>query len=78
MNVTPAHEQVLMIGRVGEILCVDPAAPGTRTAPPVSVAHLTAPRALHFVHSARAVYWIDADTDEVTQDTLASPTILFI
>lgn len=55
-----------MIGRVGEILSVDPDSVYTHAAPTVSAAHVTAPAALQCACAERALYWADLEVGTPT------------
>lgn len=56
-----AHEKALVIGRVGEILSVDPDSVYSHAAPTVSAAHVTAPAALQASCAHRSLYWADLE-----------------
>ncbi|XP_068625234.1 prolow-density lipoprotein receptor-related protein 1 [Battus philenor] len=56
-----AHEQVLLIGREGEIRGVDVAAPQEALVPPVAGPDVSAPAHLQYLAADRTVYWADTE-----------------
>ncbi|XP_059055810.1 prolow-density lipoprotein receptor-related protein 1-like [Achroia grisella] len=70
-NVTcEAHEKVLLVGRRGEVRGLDVQQPLEHTIPTVSSPHLTAPSQLHFLAADRAIYWADAEANEIKRTGL--------